>query len=310
MLNDDPPPARNSSDQRLDASSRAQKPTTDKPSRSFFTIPPPVKRIFDKFPLVTYAENELPSRAPKERGKHVLHIFTSEEDARKGRPSFNPACVKWQAYMKFNGIDVSVVPSSNHASPSGALPFLLPAVAASAKDPVPSNKLRKWVLSQKGAEKAQESEDIRYEAYASLLDTRIRKAWLFQLYLNPANNALLQRLYIAPCSSNPFVRMTIAYQLRQAAETELVKSSASDRLVEDDIMRDAEGAFEALATLLGEDEWFFGQEQPGLFDASVFAYTHLLLDDGMPWQENKLAEMARRHGSLVRHQERIAMLYF
>ncbi|KAK5124682.1 hypothetical protein LTR85_001395 [Meristemomyces frigidus] len=310
MPDDDPSPSRNSPDQSQDAPSRNQEPAADKSGRSLFSIPPPVKRIFDKFPLVTYGENELPLRAPKERNQHVLHVFASETNAREGRPSFNPACLKWQTYLKSNGIAFKIVPSSNHASPSGALPFLLPAVSGLEKDPVPSNKLRKWVVSQKAREKTVESEDVRYEAYASLLDNRIRKAWLFQLYLTPANDALLQRLYIAPCSSNYFVRMSIAYQLRGAAETELVKSSASNTLVKDDIMRDAAGAFEALATLLGGDAWFFGQEKPGLFDAGVFAYTHLVLDDGMKWQENKLAEMVRRHTSLVRHRDRIAKAYF
>jgi len=137
------------------------------------------------------------------------------------------------------------------------------------------------------------------------------EAQLYQLYLNPSNTSLLQRLYIAPCSSNPFVQMTIAYQLRRAAETELVKASASNVLVEDDIMKDAEEAFEALASLLGEDDqWFFGQEKPGLFDASVFAYTHLLLDEAMRWQENRLGSMLEKYENLVKHQERVVEMYF
>lgn len=133
---------------------------------------------------------------------------------------------------------------------------------------------------------------------------------LYQLYLSPPNKPLLHSLYIAPCSSNVFVQMTIAYQLRHAAKTELVKSSASRVLVEDDIMRDVEEAFEALSTLLWEDEWFFGQEKPGLFDASMFAYAHLILDNGMQWRENRLAEALRRHQNLLRHRERILSVYF
>lgn len=63
---------------------------------SIFRIPAPLKRVFDKFPLVQYGENELPLRAPKEKDQHILHVFTTEGDANDGKPSFNPGCLKWQ----------------------------------------------------------------------------------------------------------------------------------------------------------------------------------------------------------------------
>lgn len=64
--------------------------------QSLFSIPPSVKRVFNKFPLVVYTENELPLRAPLDWHTHILHVFTTLEDAKTGRPSFNPACLKWQ----------------------------------------------------------------------------------------------------------------------------------------------------------------------------------------------------------------------
>lgn len=64
--------------------------------RDLFAIPPPVKRVFDKVPLVTYEANELPARAPRDRGENVLYVFTTEDDAQNGRPSFNPSCLRWQ----------------------------------------------------------------------------------------------------------------------------------------------------------------------------------------------------------------------
>lgn len=63
--------------------------------------------------------------------------------------------------------------------------------------------------------------------------------------------------------------------------------------------------------LLGEDAYFFGAEEPGLFDAAVFAYTHLMLDDGMMgWAENVLGRYVRRYANLVEHRERIKRGYF
>jgi len=65
-----------------------------------------------------------------------------------------------------------------------------------------------------------------------------------------------------------------------------------------------------LGVLLGEDDWFFGLKKPGLFDASVFAYTHLLLDQGMCWKEGKLGGALRRKENLCRHRERLLIRYY
>lgn len=73
-----------------------QKPAKRSALSSITTVPAPVKRLFDKFPLVTYAANELPHRAPRERQRPQLYIFTTEDGAQRGEPSFNPSCLKWQ----------------------------------------------------------------------------------------------------------------------------------------------------------------------------------------------------------------------
>ncbi|KAK4507889.1 hypothetical protein PRZ48_001624 [Zasmidium cellare] len=283
-------------------------------ARSIFALPAPLRRIFDKFPLITYDANELPERAPKTRDEHVLHVFTTEEEATRGRPSFNPGCLKWQTYLRFSGVSFRTVPSSNHASPSGMLPFLQPAVTSAesnnALDPIPSNKLKKWLASQKKVKSVDETADIRYEAYASLLDNRIRKAWLYQLYLEPRNSPLVQRLYVAPCSSQPLVQKAITHQLRSAAALELEKSAGSNVVSALDLLNDAEEAFQALADLLGQDQWFFGQGHPSLFDASFFAYTCLILDDAFGWKHNPLEELLSKHQNLVDHRNRIVEVYF
>jgi metaxin len=69
----------------------------------------------------------------------------------------------------------------------------------------------------------------------------------------------------------------------------------------------AREGFEALSTLLGKDNYFFGGETPSLLDASVFAYTHLLLDEdlGNGWQETRLCRVVQDHPNLVRHRKRI-----
>ena len=63
---------------------------------SFFTVPPAVKRLFDRFPIRTYPANDLPVRSPSHRNRNVLYIFTTAQGETTGAPSFNPGCLRWQ----------------------------------------------------------------------------------------------------------------------------------------------------------------------------------------------------------------------
>ena len=115
-----------------------------------------------------------------------------------------------QAYLKFRGIDFFTISSNNHASPTGALPFLLPASntknPGEALIPVPSTRIERWIREKSaGKEKTgkpldenrgrpsqhkaanapaeqkptpQKSLDLRCEAYMSLLNHRIRNAYV------------------------------------------------------------------------------------------------------------------------------------
>ena len=133
---------------------------------------------------------------------------------------------------------------------------------------------------------------------------------LYQLYLDPRNADLVHRLYVAPCSTQTFVQMAITRQLRDAASVELVKSAGTTDVSTLDLLRDAEEAFEALSTLLGEDDYFFSSTEPTLFDASVFAYTCLILDEELGWKHNPLQESLAKHDNLVRHRAKILEVYF
>lgn len=108
--------------------------TTTSSSILQIPIPGPLKKLFDRFPLITYSPNELPLGAPLDRQRHyryrqrqrqhqqqqqqlslnrqkdrdsetedgrelqehTLYVFTSEDEAELGLPSFNPGCLKWQ----------------------------------------------------------------------------------------------------------------------------------------------------------------------------------------------------------------------
>lgn len=150
---------------------------------------------------------------------------------------------------------------------------------------------------------------MSYEAYTSLIDYRIRSAWLFNLYLDEQNSeVVVKQMYIYPTSSNPLVQMTLYLQLRQAAQDELLKSTTY--IKEDELYLEAEDAFKALSTSLGDDTHFFAQGRPTLFDAKVFSYTHLLLDESLNWQNTRLADSLKKTENLVRHRQRLLASYF
>ncbi|KAI1380956.1 hypothetical protein F4677DRAFT_205599 [Hypoxylon crocopeplum] len=271
----------------------------------WLTIPAPLARLFKKFPLLTYPPNELPARSPNVRDVATLYVFISDQDALKGLPSFNPSCLKWQAFLKLAGVDFRLVSSNNHASPTGALPFLIPPSSNPATlAPVPSYELEQYAI-EKGMYKIPDISSPKLEVYESLLDHQLRNGWLYSLYLSPSNTALLSHLYIAPVSSSRVVRATILHQLRHAAETEILKSMGTPAVNAVVIYDEAGLAINALSTALNSDRWFFGAPVPTLFDAAVFSYTHLLLDDRLPWKDQKLPNMMKRCQNLVDHRNRI-----
>ena len=115
-----------------------------------------------------------------------------------------------QAYLIFKGVDLLTISSNNHASPTGALPFLIPAsstkISGEAVLPVPSTRIERWVREQNISEKktgghhneesksqnqptqakastkedpsSKKSSEMRYEAYMSLLNYRIRNGYV------------------------------------------------------------------------------------------------------------------------------------
>ncbi|KAI1389702.1 uncharacterized protein F4822DRAFT_210226 [Hypoxylon trugodes] len=283
-------------------------PSTRPPFTSgWLAIPSPLARLFKKFPLLTYPPNELPTRSASTRDVATLYVFISDQYALKGLPSFNPSCLKWQTFLKLAGVEFQVAPSNNHASPTGALPFLIPPSNTSnpsAHIPIPSNKLEKYA-AEKGTSEIPDVSNLKLEAYESLLDYRIRNAWLYSLYLSRPNSALLSQLYVEPISTSQPIRATILYQLRHAAEAEILKSTGTHVVNSRALYRGAREAFEALSTVLGEEEWFFGVPEPTLFDAAVFAYTYLLLDDRFTWEDPRLREIVKEFPILIEHRNRI-----
>lgn len=150
---------------------------------------------------------------------------------------------------------------------------------------------------------------IRQEAYIALIDHTIRSAWLYYLYLDEDNfRAVAWPLYVASASSSYAVRISLAHQLRNAAREELLKTEAI--IDGQQLYKRADKAFKSLSVLLGENKFFFGQTTPGLFDASLFAYTQIVLDDHLDFKTPTLRSALQQHGNLVQHRARLIEGFF
>ncbi|TPX15775.1 uncharacterized protein E0L32_000109 [Thyridium curvatum] len=333
-------------------------------------VPAPLQRLFDLFPLRTLPANALPAAAslsffsscssPSPDEGPALFVFTTDDAARRGAPSFNPSCLKWQTYLRARRVPHRTVPSTNHASPSGALPFLLVAPAPEAgagpksspsaqqqqqQQPkyIAASALPAYIASHAPAAPTtaaaaaadQPAQDPRAALYAALLETAVRPAYLHALYIVTANTPLMQDLYVNPSTRSRPVRASLSRQLRRAAEAEVRRavvaaSGGRSPLDAEDparLLAEARAAFAALAELLSansrtaseeqqqeqqqqqrKETFFFGgdgQGGPGLFDASVFAYTHLLLGGELAWADRSLAQAAEEFPALVEHRRRV-----
>ncbi|KAL2018835.1 hypothetical protein VTK56DRAFT_324 [Thermocarpiscus australiensis] len=320
--------------------------TPSAPTWQRIQIPRPLQRLFDRFPLLTYDPNELPERSQHLTSSELptLYVFSTDEDARLGLPSFNPGCLKWQTLLRLAKVQFRILPSTNHASPTGSLPFLLPPRTSptSPPFPIPSDKLASYARQHGNPPSDSDSEPpspLRAQAYLSLVTLHLRNAWLHALYLDRSHARLLHRLYLAPASSSRCVQAALRYQLRRAAAEQILLASNNNSLStrspagvlidEQDavvVYAATRDALSALATLLSESAtgWFFGAEAPTAFDASVFSYTHLMMEfmdgecgdgDGQQRAEEEkgeerrvtLGEMVRSAGAgeLARHRQRM-----
>ncbi|KAK4068767.1 uncharacterized protein Triagg1_7127 [Trichoderma aggressivum f. europaeum] len=301
------------------------------PSRpGWFAVPAPVRELFKLFPLTTLPAESLPERAPEPaRPRPSLYVFARTlEDARSGRPSFNPQCLKWQTFLRIAGVDVHLVPSNNHASPSGALPFLLPpttttttttpTTTTSTQDkqstsnavtkptlPLTGSKIHRYAKdnSPRQTTTFPEPPPSRTEAYEALLSQSLRPTWLYALYLHDANTPLLKSLYLPP---SPILHLPSLHALRNAATDEILKTTRRPLVDPHQLLLDATDALRSLSALLADDNWFFDQPEPGLFDAQVFAYTYLILDEAFGWADDySLAQCLAKFDNLVDHRTRL-----
>ena len=197
---------------------------------SFFSTPAPLKRLFDRFPLLAYSSNPLPLRASISESQRAavdtLYIFGLPD-----QPSLNPTCLRYQTLLLLAGLPFETASSNNHASPTGSLPFLITANDEGSQKArtIPASSLKSYIRSQ---DAAKEIGLDASPAHLALLQP-IRRAYLTALYLDDevfqtaykSFDTATAPLYVQSASRSSIVRAALIPPLRAAAFEEVTQSA-------------------------------------------------------------------------------------
>jgi len=113
---------------------------------------------------------------------------------------------------------------------------------------------------------------------------------LFHMYLTPNFELFTVPCYINAQSSSSLVRAMSTYELRKAAETELLKYSP--KIDQQSLYDEARDAFRALDWYCREKIHILEDLKPAFLDAAIFAYTSLLWDiDYGCWVDSGLVDI-------------------
>ncbi len=171
-------------------------------SPGLLSAPTAIRSLFKSFPLAVHPAEALPARvADTDSTLPRLYVFTHERDAVLGLPSYNPSCLKWQVcyfafvqilssdeegtanakwvqtILKIANIDFQLVPSSNHASPSGALPFLILPSSTPTAVPLTGEKIARFAKEHAPSVNLDDPSP-RIDAYQALIAHSVRPAWV------------------------------------------------------------------------------------------------------------------------------------
>ncbi|KAK9375668.1 uncharacterized protein V1513DRAFT_441593 [Lipomyces chichibuensis] len=252
----------------------------------YMKVPSLIKAVFDKFPVVKYAEAPLPSAcifpAPTEKlGTVFVHAI--------GDDGIYPQSIRLLTILKLAGVfdKFTTIPSSPHAAPkSGSVPYIfLPCRPKVDSDLLPrtiypeSKAFYRWLNSIAPSFPAFDA--AQQNPLLSLVDVRLRDAWVLTLYLYPLNyrSIFIPRLshaYSQSDRSTSILPQILAYTTSHDAQKLLRRSTGVPRITETtqrSIIANAEEALDALANLLAVSETLYlNGDKPGVLDAAVYGY--------------------------------------
>ncbi len=249
--------------------------------------PPIVKKLFDRFPLTTYEHAGLPLRS-RERQVEIPTLLVY---AYRGQ-TIHPDCLLWETLLQIHGTEnFKSLASSPHASVSGLPLLLLPSGGK-----VHAAKLDEWA----GIDPL----TMEQKVFRVMLNANIRRAYLFTMYMEPRNAGLASRLFIDGDVAWP-ASLLVRHSTRSSVH-EVLAGGLATYYSKEEIYADADAAWAALSALLGNDDYF--ASPPGLLDAAVFSYTHLILSLPLDFSARDIRISLSQYKNLIAHHERIDQL--
>ena len=118
------------------------------------------------------------------------------------------------------------------------------------------------------------------------------------MYLTPNFDILTVPSYIGSQSSSAIVSILSAWELKQAARSELLKHSP--KIDEESLYEDADRALCALDNIMKRRQEQNAPGRPSLLEASLFSYLFLLLE--LPqekWADRRLVDLLMKYPALV-----------
>ncbi|KAK9488418.1 hypothetical protein V1527DRAFT_457895 [Lipomyces starkeyi] len=252
----------------------------------YMKVPSLIKKVFDKFPLVKYAEAPLPSAcifpAPSEKlGTVFVHAITDDW--------IHPQSIRLLTILKLAGVfdKFTIIPSSPHAaSKCGSVPYIFlrsrPKVDSDllSRTIYPESKaFYRWLNSIAPSFPAFDA--AQQNPLLSLVDVRLRDAWILTLHLYPLNYSSifiprLSHAYSQSERSTSILPPILAYTTSHDAQKQLRRSTGVPRITETtqrSIIANAEEALDALADLLAvSGTLYLNGDKPGVLDAAVYGY--------------------------------------
>ncbi|RIA88955.1 hypothetical protein C1645_773609 [Glomus cerebriforme] len=251
-----------------------------------------IRQFLNKFPLKThrslYGIREL----------DVPSLYIWGPGWKSGQEtSFDQECVKWQTFLKFGKFEFETKRSNEPLmSPSGKLPFLM----LSTDDVLVDDAIEKHVYDSysENLGSLTNEQEANSQAYIAFADNKLRNALLYYLWCEPANELMTHKKYVGHYAK-PLDKVLFHKYKNLAVKELLTRKPVLDK---EEIYQEADEALQAISTVLGDTDYFFGSRLPTIIDAVIFSYIHVILN--IPLRRVKVPP------NLLKYSERIYNDYF
>ncbi|XP_028416482.1 metaxin-1-like [Dendronephthya gigantea] len=228
-----------------------------------------------------------------------------------GIPSLDPTCLQVMAYSQFAVFPVKVTCCNNpYKSPTATLPVLqlTDDMFCGFDDIVDYLKENNFNTDEVLSDK-QKMDTLGLCCY---VEEMLRPALLYMTWLVDQNYTQFTRGFYAKQLKFPYNYIIPAKYFNHAKnfiahKLNIDEGDVISEVTEIKLQKRAEACFEVVNSMLGDQEFLFG-DSPTTLDSKVFSYLHIMLR--IPLPTNKLKSSILEHPNLQQYCDKIIRLYF